>query len=89
MSSMPQDLSSLFPALMNLNLNGNEIEDDEFEDVVSSLATIPNLESLYINLHQEEQVDLVMRVLVDLKYLNGLPVERDILEEEGEDEQEE
>ena len=40
-----------------------------------------------MNLHEEDQVDLVMRVLDDLQFLNGLPVERDILEEEeGEDE---
>ena len=51
-----------------------------------SLATMPNLKSLFINLHEEEQVDLVMRTLEDLEYLNGLPVERDILEDqEGEE----
>ena len=46
-----------------------------------------NLKSLFINLHEEEQVDLVMRTLEDLEYLNGLPVDREILEEqEGEGE---
>lgn len=44
------------------------------------------LESLYINLHTEDQVDLIMRILEDLKFLNGLPVERDMLDEEGEEE---
>jgi len=45
-----------------------------------------NLKSLFINLHEEEQVDLVMRTLEDLEYLNGLPVDREILEDqEGEE----
>ena len=46
---------------------------------------MPKLTSLYLNLHEEEQVDLVMRTLVNLQYLNGLPVEREILEEEEEE----
>lgn len=41
---------------------------------------MPNLKSLFINLHEEDQVDLVMRTLEDLDFLNGLPVERDILD---------
>jgi len=55
-----------------------------------------NLKSLFINLHEEEQVDLVMRTLEDLEYLNGLPVDREILEDQegeesdlGEEEEEE
>ena len=51
------------------------------------MTTLPNLRSLNINLHEEDQVDLVMRVLENLEFLNGLPVEREN-EEEGEDEQE-
>ena len=51
--------------------------------------SIRNLESLYINLDTEDQVDLIMTVLENLKFLNGLPVERDILEEENEDDEEE
>jgi hypothetical protein len=35
-------------------------------------------------LHQEDQVDLIMRTLGDLEFLNGLKVEREILEEDGE-----
>mmetsp|Transcript_39819 Transcript_39819/g.29375 ORF Transcript_39819/g.29375 Transcript_39819/m.29375 type:complete len:104 (+) Transcript_39819:287-598(+) len=52
-----------------------------------ALNTLPQLKSLYINLHQEEQVDLIMRTLQDLEFLNGLKVEREILEEEQEDEE--
>jgi hypothetical protein len=48
------------------------------------------LKSLHINLHEEEQVDLVIRTLMNLEYLNGLKVERDELDtgyadEEGEE----
>ena len=50
---------------------------------------MPKLTSLFINLHEEDQVDLVMRVLENLEFLNGLPVERDAEGEEGEDEMEE
>ena len=70
---------------MNLNLNGNDIDESDFKKVIESLNSIPNLESLYINLHEEEQVDLVMRILTDLQYLNGLPVERDMLEDESQE----
>jgi hypothetical protein len=37
----------------------------------------------------EEQVDLIMRTLTDLEFLNGLKVEREILEDEGEYEDDE
>jgi len=81
----PKDLSKILPELMNLNLNGNDIDESDFKKVIESLNSIPNLESLYINLHEEEQVDLVMRILTDLQYLNGLPVERDMLEDESQE----
>jgi len=45
---------------------------------------MPELKSLYINLHEEPQVDLIMRELPYLEFLNGLPVDREILE--GDDE---
>jgi Leucine-rich repeat (LRR) protein len=86
-TSMPNNLRSVLPSLMNMNLNCNDFDDDLFPHVIEALRTLPRLESLYINLHTEDQVDLVMRVLDNLKFLNGLPVERDILEEEEEDEE--
>lgn len=53
---------------------------------------MPSLKSLQINLHEEEQVDYLLRTLTDLELLNGLAVERDALfndeEEEAEDEEE-
>lgn len=48
---------------------------------------MPNLKVLYINLHEEEQVDYLLRSLSSLEYLNGLAVERDALfNDENEDE---
>jgi len=53
---------------------------DDFENAVASLATIPELKSLYINLHEEAQVDYIIRELPYLEFLNGLPVDREILD---------
>lgn len=74
-----------------MNLNGNNLDETQFQEIILSLNTIPNLTSLYINLHEEDQVDMVMRTMDRLEFLNGLPVERDILDddEEEEDEQDE
>lgn len=49
------------------------------------MKSLINLKSLFINLHEEEQVDFIMRTLEGLEFLNGLKVERDILEEDDED----
>lgn len=76
---MPQDLSSL-KNVANMNLQN--IVFDNFEQSVESIATLPNLRSLYINLQTEDQVDHIMRLLPHLEYLNGLPVDRDALDEE-------
>jgi hypothetical protein len=46
---------------------------------------MPSLKSLYINLHEEEQVDYLLRTLVNLDVLNGLAVERDALFNEDEE----
>ena len=54
---------------------------NDFEQSVKSIATVPQLRSLYINLESEDQVDMIMRFLPELEYLNGLPVERDALDE--------
>ena len=54
---------------------------------VESLVTMPVLQNLHINLHQEEEVDFLLRNLPNLLMLNGLVVERDaIFSEEGESE---
>ena len=51
---------------------------------MKSIATLPVLRSLYVNLQTEDQVDLIMRHLPNLEYLNGLPVDREALEEDPE-----
>ena len=53
------------------------------------------MQKLSINLHEEDQVDYLLRTLAHLTTLNGIAVERDALfdssdnHEEGEEEQEE
>ena len=71
------------------NFNGNPVED--LLNAVDSLKTLPSLHVLQINLHEEEQVDYLLRTLTDLEYLNGLAVEREALfnEDEEDDEEEE
>ena len=59
----------------------SNIQFDDFEACVSALATIQTLKSLYVNLFEESQVDLIMRILPELEFLNGLPVDRDALNE--------
>lgn len=49
---------------------------------------MPKLESLQINLHQEDEVDLLLRQLPDLKFLNGIAVERDAIFSESSDAEE-
>ena len=64
------------------NLNLQNIQFDDFEKCVEAIATLPSLRSLYVNLQTEDQVDAIMRFLPNLEYLNGLPVDREALEEE-------
>ena len=80
---LPADLSSL-NNIIELNLNGNPIED--MEAAVDSLSTMVALRSLHVNLHEEEQVDYLLRTLANLEFLNGLAVERDALFNEDEEE---
>lgn len=46
---------------------------------------MPILSSLHINLHQEEEVDFLLRNLPGLQVLNGLVVERDAIFSEDEE----
>lgn len=82
---LPPDLSAL-SLIDDFDLNGNPL--DEVEVAVDALTTMGNLRSLRINLHEEEQVDYLLRALEGLQELNGLAVEREALfcnnEEEGE-----
>ena len=62
---------------MEIDLSGNPI--DNLHLAVESLQTMPALISLFINLHEEEQVDFLLRSLPKLQFLNGLEVERDAI----------
>jgi Leucine-rich repeat (LRR) protein len=73
---LPKDLSKLH-TIANINLSN--VQFDDFEAAVHSLATIGSLKSLYVILFEETQVDLIMRILPDLEFLNGLPVDREAL----------
>ncbi len=83
---LPDDMSCL-TQVEDLNLNGNLI--DDLLNAVDSLRTMPILRSLQINLHEEEQVDYLLRNLSELEMLNGLAVERDALFNEDEEDEEE
>ena len=63
----------------------SEVNFEDFEGTVRSLASMPLLKSLYISLQEEGEVDLIIRTLPGLEFLNGLPVDRESLEYEGEE----
>ncbi len=44
---------------------------------------MPNIKSLYINLVEESQVNLVMKNIQQLEFLNGLPIEKQELSSEN------
>ena len=71
---LPEDMSILKNVA---NLNVQNIIFDDFEQSIKNMATMPVLRSLYINLLEEDQVDLIIRNLPDLEYLNGLPVDKE------------
>ena len=81
---LPKDLRML-TNIVEFDLNGNPLED--LEAAVDSLAQMPSLRRLRINLHEEEQVDYLLRNLQNLEELNGLAVERDALFNDDEQEQ--
>ena len=82
LKELPVDLSQL-KSVANLNLQNITFED--FETTVQSIATLPALRSLYVNLQTEDQVDLIMRFLPHIEFLNGLPVDRDALDQSQDD----
>lgn len=73
------------PHLQEFDLNGNPMED--VHSAVDSLCQLPSLRALRINLHEESQVDYLLRRLEGLEELNGLAVERDALFNDGEEEE--
>ena len=83
------NLPTCCPALELLNLNNNPLAEEMFSYNIDILARLPNLKSLFLTLTQEEQVDMILKKLVNLESLNGLEVDRDELEEEEEEEEDE
>ena len=81
---IPSSISNL-AGLQLLNLNKNKFED--VYAVIDQVAQLPRLNSLFINLSEEDQVDYIMRSLPNLEFLNGLEVDRDLEEEEEEEEE--
>ena len=64
---------------------------EQFGQLIESLMTLPNLNSLYIQLDSEEAVDQLMSQMTELQFLNGHEVEREQVHEfeEGEDDEDE
>lgn len=88
LSYVPHELGEVCPNLQELNLNGNPLVIDQFESNVDQIAKLENLSSLYLQLTQESQVDMILRKIPNLEMLNGLEVDRDELLNDQEDEEE-
>ena len=56
-ASFPKDMSTMFPHVENLNIDGMDwANDDDFMNIVASVKTIPNLKSLYIKVSDQERI---------------------------------
>ena len=77
MTKLPHNLSML-KNLTQLSIAGNPIENIE-QTVDTVLSVGPTLQILNIDLHEEEQVDYLLRTLEHLQILNGIKVEREAL----------
>ena len=82
--SLPDDINSRLSSLEWLNMNQNRIMDIK-EDILDKLAGDPSqinnvLISLHVNLTKESEVEMILKRLPQLKYLNGLDVDREELE---------
>lgn len=71
--------------MYEINLIDNDL--NPFEKAVLDLSKMPSLTSLHLNLHEETQVDLVIKNLPNLKYLNGELIDREELQNESSAEQ--
>ena len=65
---LPNDLSA-FKHLASFDIRSNPFVN--FEQVVSSLTTLPSLVDLKVNLIDESQVKLILSQLPNLQFLNG------------------
>ena len=62
------------------SLNISNIDFSDLTEAITTLQALPALRSLYINLFEEHQVDLIVKTLPNLEFLNSLPVDRQALE---------
>ena len=86
LTKLPSNLSIL-KNLVEINVNGNPIDDVEL--AVDALKTVgPQLKALSINLHEEEQVDYLLRHLGHMEILNGIKVEREALFDNSDEDEE-
>ena len=78
LTKLPKDLRIL-ASLSEININGNPFED--IRGVADSLRTVgPNLRSLHVHLFEEDDAKYLCENLESLQILNGLEVERGVLE---------
>ena len=82
-TQLPKDLSML-KEVYEINLIDNELS--PFESAVVALSTVPSLTHLHLNLHEEQQVDFVIKTLPNLLVLNGEDIDREELQNESESE---
>ena len=71
-------MSEAFSRIETLDIQ--EINLTSFQDGIRSIATMPNLKSLYITLTDPEEVEIVRMHLHDLEYLNGKKLELETLQ---------
>ena len=97
---LPEDLS-LLSKIQFLDIQGNNFNDVnrilfiinfiflQFNQVIDSLAKLPNLIHLNINLNEQEQVKLIFEKLPNLEVLNDKKIKEKLNENENDKENEE
>lgn len=81
-TSLPEDLS-IFKNLISLDLSNNPIED--YILIGKSLSTLPQLKELHIDLTTIENVEIILKLLPNLKVLNDKPIQPNLFTEEKEE----
>ena len=81
-SVLPEDLS-IFKNLVSLDLSNNPIED--YILIGKSLSTLPQLKELHIDLTTIENVEIILKLLPNLKVLNDKPIQPNLFSEEKEE----
>lgn len=79
LETLPSDLSSL-ESLEKIDISNNLI--DNIQDILPGLMSLPKLNELHITMQTENDEELLVRSLLELKNLNGNPVDRSKFPEE-------